>query len=62
MEQDLIDTADTLSLEDHKKMVSCESFILSSLPFTGLFILFYSVMAGSQNMWKREDWHLIPLT
>jgi len=62
MEQDLINVGDLLSLEDHKEKVSCEPFIHSSLPFTGLFIFFWSVTAGSQKMWKGEDWHLNPLT
>lgn len=62
MEQDLINAEDILSLEDHKEKVSFEPFILSLLPFTGLFIFFYSVMAGSQKKWKGEDWHINPLT
>lgn len=52
MEQDLIYTRDILPLEDHKEKVSYEPFILSPLPFSGLFIFFYLVMAGSQKMWK----------
>lgn len=50
MEQDLINAGDILALEDHKEKVSYKPFILSPLPFTGLFIFFFPVMAGSQKM------------
>lgn len=58
MEQDLISAGDILLLEDHKEKVSYEPFIISPLPFTELFIFFYSVMSGSQKMWKGDNWHI----
>lgn len=54
MKQDLINARDILPLEAHKEKVSYKPFILSPLPFRGLFIFFCSVMAGSQKMWKGK--------
>lgn len=52
MEQDLINATDILPLKHHNEKASYEPFILSSLPFSELFIFSYLVMAGSQKMWK----------
>lgn len=38
MEQDLVSAGDILPLEDRKEKFSCEPFILSPIPLTGLLI------------------------